>query len=287
MASACPRNHKPCGQNQQSCCPILQEGTERPTGNVPNKLDILFVLNTMPPSWYPNFNIRRRFQSFIPTMNNPSTDWRVFFIKSHYSNSDGQSGKAMNLNTQALPDTAFLDRSVPDNANVFAEMIVRGLRGEDRYGRPYSCSSTNSPFNCNYGHPLKALKASFAANRHLVRKKAVFLAIIVSNRDEQGEEINAEDIIREFENIYGPDKRLSVWALIVLPGDTNCFYNVENLYRNVSHPAKKHFGDYGYQIANLVKKTEGEMQSICLEDHQDYSELARRITTRIDQRIDQ
>ena len=276
MASACPRSHRPCGENNKSCCPILQRDGEGSPGGDKKSIDILFVLNTLILGWYPlHFDVESRFQSFIPNMDDPSVDWRMFFINSHYSGSSEQNGRAMNLGLtgQGLSDSKILDRSVPDYPNVFMDVMIRGLK------RPESghCSTSYSSLSCFYGHPLKALMASFAANKHLTRKEASFLAIIVSNRDEEGEERRAGDIIREFQEVYGSDKKLFVWGLIIRPGDKECQYSLDHKYGNnrISN-LSKHFSEAGRQIADLVKQTGGGLYNICLKD---YSTVASDIST--------
>lgn len=257
----------------------------RKTASDPNKLDILFVLNTLDSHWSPvNFDTRKRFESFIPAMDVPSIDWRMFFINSHYSEGDEKNGKAMNLDIQNLPNAESLDRSIPDYSNVFVNMITKGLWGRNKDNTPYKCSPTGHPiFNCNYGHPLKALKTSFAASKHLTRKEATFLAIIISNRDEAGRDAHPGEIIDEFKKVYGPDKELFVWALIIPPGHTGCLNSPEHIYSsNLHNVPKKHLGDYGYQIAELVDLTGGGKYNICLEPEEDYRDVARRITTSVE-----
>ena len=252
----------------------------RNIANHSNKLDILFVLNTLDPGWYPvNFNIKQRFESFVPNMDVSSLDWRMFFINSHYSEGSEENSKAMGLDTQNPQDVQFLDRSIPDYSNVFVDMVTKGLRGENKEGTPYQCSSTgHSVFNCNYGHPLKALKASFASNEHLTRKEATFLVIIISNRDEKGQGITGGEVIDEFKKVYGFDKKFFVWALIIPPNHTGCLNSPEHIYGNRKYNVpKKHLGDYGFQIDELVRLTGGVKYNICRDPGEDYSDLARQI----------
>ncbi len=86
------------------------------------------------------------------------------------------------------------------------------------------------------------------------------------------------EIIDEFKNIYGPDKRFFVWALIIQPNHRECFYSPEHIFRSDKHNVpKKHLGDYGHQIARLVKLTEGMEYNICREREENYSDIARDI----------
>ncbi len=190
----CQCSSSPKSQTESPSAGVLVENRDMASHPNKNELDILFVLNTLDSHWSPDrtlFDTRKRYESFIPTMDDPSIDWRMFFINSHYSEGDEKNGKAMNLDIQNLPNAEFLDRSVPNHSNVFVDMIDKGLWRKNKDNTPYKCSPTGHPiFNCVYGHPLKALKASFTANKDLTRKEATLLVIIISNRDEQGQEIS-------------------------------------------------------------------------------------------------
>jgi len=286
----CQCSSSPKSQAEDSHIPRETLIEHRNTASDTNKVDILFVLNTLDSYWFPvNFDTRKRFESFIPIIDVPPIDWRMLFINSHHSEGDEKNGKAMNLDIQNLPNAEFLDRSVPNHSDVFVNMITKGLWGKNKDGTSYKCSPTGHPvFNCNYGHPLKALKTSFAANKHLTREEAAFLAIIISNREEAGREIYPDEIIEEFKKVYGPGKKFSVWALIIRPGDKRCLNSPEHIYDNTEHNVpKKHLGDYGYQIAELVDLTgggEGDKHNICRDTGEgllpsDYSDLAKRIIT--------
>ncbi|MDE0119870.1 MAG: hypothetical protein OXM55_07690 [Bdellovibrionales bacterium] len=257
----------------------------------PQPVDIFFVLNANSSMYYyltyltsmkNNTRFQKRFQSFIPTLIKNNMDWRMFFTNSDYSDGifakggsggyfKGRNGKAMNLEGRyGILREQILDPTVSDLFNTFMYTITRGPdRTGDQRGGTNVC---DYPPYCSNVRPLKALKSSFSKNKNLTRKEAHFIAIIVSNRDEEDKKVTAEEIINEFRSVYGSDKRLSVLSVIIEPDDTKCFQKNEDRTFFVYHHWQK--GSYGVQISKLAKKTGGGNFSICLED---YSILAKTI----------
>ena len=178
----------------------------------------------------------------------------------------------MDLETRygILNSQQILDRTIDDYANIFMYTITRGPdRTGEKRGGTHVCEY---PPYCSNVRPLKALKASFAKNKHLTRKEAHFIAIIVSNRDAEDGEVTAEEIINEFNSVYGPDKRLSVLSVIVEPDDTECYRKNEDRAFFIYSPWQR--GSFGAQISTLAKKAGGGNFSICKPD---YSILAETI----------
>ena len=259
----------------------------------PGPVDIFFVLNAHSSMWYyltyltsmkNNTRFQKRFYSFLPILNKNNLDWRMFFTNSDYSDGifskggsggyfKGRNGKAMNLEGRyGLLREQILDQTVSDYFNTFMYTITRGPdRTGDERGGTNMC---DYPPYCSNVNPLKALKSSFSKNKHLTRKEAHFIAIIVSNRDEDKKNgtVTAEEVINEFNSVYGSDKRLSVLSVIIEPDDTNCFQKNEDRTFAIFRPFQK--GSYGVQISKLARKTGGGNFSICLKD---YSILAKTI----------
>ncbi len=256
-----------------------------PDYNDPNRprrpVDIFFVLNASSSMWYyltylttmnNNKRFQTRFKSFVPIMNQYNMDWRMFFANSGHSNGhlkQQKNGKAMELEGKHdILGSKVLDRTTPDYTNIFMYTVTRGPDRSPEHGTPHPCSD---PPYCGNVRPLRALKASFAANKHLTRDEADFVAVIVSNRDEE-KEVTADDIIDEFKKVYGSGKRLSVLSLIVLPGDEECYQtNKKRTFFLYSHWQKP---SHGNQIAGLARRAGGGNFSICLND---YSIMAKTI----------
>ncbi len=262
---------------------MAEEDSQLPS---PQPVDILFVLNSHSSMHYylnyltsmkNNTRFQKRFQSFIPTLNKNGLDWRMFFTNSDYSDGiftkggsggyfKGRNGKAMHLEGRyGILREQILDQTVSDYLNTFMYTITRGPdRTGDTRGGTNVC---DYPPHCSNARPLKALKSSFAKNKNLTRKGAHFIAIIVSNRDEDEKngKVTAEEVISEFKSVYGSDKRLSVLSVIIEPKNTKCFQKNEDRTFFVYHHWQK--GSYGVQISKLAKKTGGGNFSICLKDY--------------------
>ncbi len=238
-------------------------------------VDILFMVNASPSMWYYlQTAFQKRFKSFIPILNKGGLDWRILFTNTDYAkkSSWGRNGKAMKLEGWGrLLQVEFLEKG--DDQNIFMYTLTRdpdpppgdqeGTVGTDCLRPPY----------CGDVEPLKALKASFATNKHLTREEADFVAIIAGNRDEKApQNTKAQDIISEFKTVYGSEKRLSVLSLIIRPGDTKCYKKNKDraffLYEYFQKPG------YGEDISTLAPKTGGGNFSICMKD---YSILAETI----------
>ena len=243
-----------------------------------NPVDILFVLDTSNSMYfYLNYAFERRFKDFIPIIN--GLDWRIFFTNAGYSGdgffsflSQGMDGEAMKLeNEYDILDKNYLDRTVLDYRNVFKYTMTRKPhRMDERGGNNNECSYP--PYCQGAEQPLRALHASFKANKHLTRKEADFVAVIISNTDENPEsdvaDITEKEIINEFNKVYGSGKKLMVLSLIILPDDIKC--KNENIDRQFWFPESYK----AKQIASLAPKTGGGNFSICLKD---YSIVAKSI----------
>lgn len=243
-------------------------------------VDILFVLDTSHSMYfYLNYAFERRFKNFISIIN--GLDWRILFTNAGYSGdgffsflSQGMDGEAMKLEDKYdILNKRYLDRTVPDYGNVFKYTMTRKPhRIHDRGGHVNECEYP--PYCQGAEQPLRALHASFKANKHLTRKEADYVAIIISNTDENPEsdvaDIKEKEIIDEFNKVYGSGKRLMVLSLIVLPDDSKC--KKENDDRQFWFPES----NLAKQIASLAPKTGGGNFSICLKD---YSIVAKSIVS--------
>ena len=244
-------------------------------------VDILFIVNSsMSMHYYLAYltsesRFKKRFKHFLSIMTRHNIDWRLLFTNTQYREGwffDGRNGEAMNVEERyGKSDLKYLEYDAPDCLNTFMYTITNGpdRSYEKESNTNYICSY---PPYCGNSRPLSALKASFETNKHLTRKEANFVAVIVSNTDEEKTDVTADNVISEFRSVYGPDKRLSVLSLIIVPGDTECYKKNEDRTFLFFQTWQK--GDYGNKVAELAMKTGGGNFSICLED---YSILAKTI----------
>ena len=252
--------------------------------NVTRKpVDIFFVINASSSMWYylgyvtdpHNKKFQNRFKSFIPTLNQHNMDWRMFFANSDYSGgflNKRKNGRAMQLEGKyGILNSKVLSKNTKDYLNVFTYTITRGTGITREHGEPHECSI---PPYCGNVRPLRALRGSFSANKNLTRDEADFVAVIVSNRDEEQEKVNPSDVVSEFRRVYGSHKRLFVLSLIILPGDSKCYdVNYDRtffLFRRWQKPS------YGDRISGLARKTGGGNFSICMDN---YTILAKTIVS--------
>ena len=239
-------------------------------------VDILFVLDTSPISmnFYLDFAFEKRFKSFISIIN--KLNWRIFFTNAGHSDSGFSSffngamnGEAMKLeNRYGVFNEYYLDRTVKYYGDIFKYTITREPDRSNEHG--------NNKKECSYSpycqdaavQPLRALHASFKANKDITRDGADFIAIIISNTDEEPEDVSditAQEITSEFKEVYGSGKKLSVLSLIVLPDNKKCKEESDTWF---TEPSEAH------QIAAAVEEMGGKNFSICLKN---YSIIAEHI----------
>jgi len=243
---------------------------------VKNPVDILFLLDTSN-SMYPYLNgkFQRRFKTFISIIND--LDWRMFFTNTAYSSSwwgrninGAMNGQAMRLEGRYdVLNNRYLDRNLPYYSNVFMWTITRDPN------RDRSSIDGKEPHNeCAYPpycqsfikRPLSALKASFSVNKKLTRKEAHFVAVIITNSDEDKDKaIKAKEVVSEFKKVYGSNKRLTVFSLVVRPSDTKCKKENDGIFQ---------VPNYAVLTSDLAKQVGGGNFSLCLDD---YSKVAEAI----------
>ena len=199
----------------------------------------------------------------------------MFFTNSDYSGRKvfkERNGEAMKLDGKyGVLNSKVLDKNTNDYLNTFLYTITKGP--EVNYDRNEKHHCHRPPY-CSNVRPLRALKGSFAVNKDLTRSEADFVAVILSNRDEEQEKVSANDVIREFRNVYGSHKKLFVLSLIVLPGDSECYDKNEKrtffIYKRRQKPG------YGERISSLARRAGGGNFSICMKD---YTVLAKTIVS--------
>ena len=245
-------------------------------------VDILFILDLSNSMWYYlNIGFKKRFKNFIPTIN--QLNWRMFFTNAGYTGggfwsffSSSRNGASMPLEGRwdILRDRHYLDRTVKHYQDVFRYTMTRDPDRSlhDEHNQNNECMY---PPYCNgTEQPLRALLHSFSANKHLTRKEAAFVAVIISNTDENPESgkspVTAKEIREEFEKVYGSDKRLIVMNLVVLPGDEDCKKYNDKMQWIIQET------NYAKQITEIPtsRSMEGGNYSICLKD---YSVVAKGI----------
>ena len=258
-----------------------------PTKITRRPVDIFFIVSSNTSMWYylnyttndkEKNRFQGRFRSFIPTLNQYNMDWRMFFTNSSYSGRKivkERNGKAMKLDGQygVLPNSKILDKNTNDYLNTFIYTITRGPEVHYERGDEKTCAR---PPYCGNVRPLRALRGSFSTNRRLTRDGADFVAVILSNRDEEQDKVSADDVIHEFRRVYGSHKKLFVLSLIILPGDSECYDKNNSGERTFLIYRLWQSAKYGDRISGLARRAGGGNFSICMRD---YSVLAKTIVS--------
>jgi len=238
-------------------------------------VDIAFVMDTgSSMHYYTAYRFNKRFQNFISEIE--QLDWRWFYFLAGERNVnfwsfewlfgsdyEAEDGEALPLESkdQVLP-SRFLTSTTPDYADLFLRTITvpDEVFLECKY--PPYCTDM-------YRQPLTMLKLSFALNKKWTREDADFVSVIVTNGNEPEEGTSPQGVIQEFHNVYGNNKRLFVFGIVVPPNDEKCV--IENLrglgFLNASV-------EEGTGIEALARETGGGIISICSDD---YSSVAQDI----------
>ena len=244
-----------------------------------HSVDILFIMDSSKAmsSFLRRENIENKFMSFLPEIQ--ALDWRIIVTNTRYSKpkglvgifrKDGLNGGALSLqNREVIMDRKYLDSTVADYEEVFLDTISK--EKGDGCQLPPGCSGRNE-------QPLKALRSSFLLNQDWTRRDADFVAVIVSSTDESKMEGTTaaelvDSVVMEFEEVYGEEKRLFVFSIIVEPEDTSC----QDLQRSQQGFFKE--AKFGTIITEMAKKIGGGNFSICSKDFSVVSKAIVRVTS--------
>lgn len=168
-----------------------------------------------------------------------------------------------------------LTYQTPHAEHIFQSTIVRQESLAPCSGQLFDCPS-------QYERPIlaliRAMERHNSDHTHFFRRDADLIAIIISDEDEPnaGENIHfgenkrivtPDDAIETFQSIWGIHKNFTVYGIIIKPNvgrdreDESCLIQQNN--------GSRRFGTarYGRNIAELVRKTGGDLGSICDSDY--------------------
>ncbi len=244
-------------------------------------MDILFVVDTSYSMIRHLQRVQETFKNFVPALST-SLAWKLAFTNADYNphatyahyDSDLFSGKAMKLeqNGRVLP-TQFLYSHSKNKEQIFLDTLKRYEKGDVPHlmDQPYVNPCDLPPF-CQGGvrNPIPSLIRAFSANKDFFRESADFTAIIFTNGDNTHNIPNMNDVVKEFQSLHGPTKKITVYSISIIPGDQKCL-NYD----------QKHFSQYsfasafmGHKVHELVRLTGGKTMNIC---DPDYTILAKAI----------
>ena len=244
-------------------------------------LDILFVMDTSESMYQHLMNFKKKFAGFLQYFS--SFDWKLAITDADAGDTfmslfdwTALNGKAMKLERDGVElDLRYLHPGISDYDRIFLDSISQhregeytreGEDGEEDVGHcelPPYCQSYQE-------QPLKSLKLALGKNPDFFRKEADLVTIVISNSRERAGDENAatkpEEVIEQFKNVHGIQKRFAVYGIIITEGDTVCLK--ENIDRESWPPE----GAFSEKIAALSKQTGGAVFSICSPDYQELSQ---------------
>jgi hypothetical protein len=206
------------------------------------KLDILFVIDNSLSMAEEQARLGARLASFTNRIS--GIDWRI-----GVTTTDANSSSAHNLAGELIrfPNgSRVLSRTTPDFADEFLRTVVR----------PETGTGTEEPLKAM----LLNMQKHALITRDLYRSDADLAIVVLSDEDEGGDGSGATKpaaVMSAFTALFGDRKRLSVYGVIVEPGDTRCFDD-QNAVSDAS---------YGFAVAQLASLTSGTTTSLCAADY--------------------
>ena len=230
----------------------------------PRQVDILFVLDTSASMRKNLINFKRKFAGFLDYFS--GWDWRLAITNAdHGATGFSLSGKALKGKIMRLErrgrilNKFYLSSSTPNYNEIFLDSISQHVHGE------YEASACSLPPYCQgrKEQPLKSLKSALQKNEDFFRPSADLIVILASNSEERSDSSNRitqpEEVIAQFQNLYGTRKNFKVYGVIVPKGDRSCLS--KNIYMQE--------GAFSEKIARLSQITGGEVFSLCDSSYQD------------------
>ena len=220
-----------------------------------------------------------RFSSFLSEIN-PHLDWRALFIEASHTDygrflaklsTNKRDGKAFDLeDSRGLLNLKQIGPHTPLYSSLFMYAITRFPRRNtiqnsiQRHGHRYYQICKYPPY-CQrpVQQPLKALRSSFSKNKQFTRHLADLAVVILTNSDEKESKksrpVSPQQVVTEFQKVYGSQKKLWAFNLIILPGDSVC--------KEINRKRHKKSG-YGTIVSGLPALSSGGGNfSICLKSY--------------------
>jgi hypothetical protein len=219
------------------------------------KIDILFVDDNSGSMDPQQTALGNKFSGFSNELTN--IDWQIGITTTDCS--DGPYGICGSLLQLTGINTDIMTPATPNFQTIFKNSIVRP--------ETVNCLNTGT---CPDGYSQPILAAITAMqkrnneNNNFFRQDSDLAIVMLSDSDEgrnspAGLVNRPQDLVNSFNTIWPSGKKLSVYSISVLPGDTNCL--------NQLNAVNGGFSFFGPYIANLVGLTGGLGTSICAPDY--------------------
>lgn len=216
-----------------------------------SKVDVLFIVDNSRSMYEEQVKLGNRLDAFINNL--ARLDWRIAVTTTDTSDGPfGVKGSLVNITGQG--SEKFITKNTPNYRNAFLKTVVRK--------ELLDCTNPNCPSNDE--RPLEAaimaMGKSNSDNAGFFRKDADLAIVVLSDEDERSNgagAVSTEVVLQTFRAIFGTRKTLSVYGIIIQPGDDVCLQ--EALLTNSAF--------FGYSVSTLAARTEGVTGSICANDY--------------------
>ncbi len=232
-----------------------------------SKVDILFVVDNSPSMYEEQRMLGSRFGSFISALN--TVDWQMAFTTTDVSNgSYGLKGSFLDLEGQ---NGMKILNYKNNNANQVFEKTIQ--RKESNC--TFVCPSVDEQ---GLLASIMAMDKSLTVNKDFFRDQTDLAIIFISDEDELSdgprEATKPVEVIDAFRQRWGQTKSLSVYGLVIQPGDAACLREK----RDEGTTAY-----YGTHVSDLAALTGGITGSLC---ERDYSKTLAEISNRVRDLVD-
>lgn len=217
-----------------------------------NQVDILIVDDNSPSMADLEGKLASRFGDFVSSLKD--VDYHIGITTTDVSSGPlGLRGSLLPLN--GAPGNVLSPTTV-NASTVFSNTIRRPEAKCFVFG---CASSDEQPLKAS----LLAMQKAGTVNRSFFRQNADLAIVILTDEDEMSDgppqATQPQQVISEFESIWGSQKNLGVYGLIVQPGDSAC---AEQRRAFPEDPLVA-----SQMVANLVEKTKGQTASVCASDY--------------------
>jgi hypothetical protein len=254
----------------QSTEPIVPEPTAPPSpsasgkagaesflqDNSANKVDILIIDDNSSSMDIEQQKMATRFSSFISGLS--TVDYQMAMTTTDLESANfNQHGYIMNWAGTKSP---ILTPQTKNADQVFKNSIAR-TETIDCANKPLSCPSGNEqPLLAT----IKAIDARNTVNAGFFRNGVDLSVIVLSDEDEESDgpptATKPADVVTAFNAAFGNTKKLSVYGIVIKPGDAAC------LKMQTAQLSSGYVSYYGTHVNSLAGLTGGSVASICDAD---------------------
>lgn len=238
------------------------------------KVDILFVNDNSISMREDQIKMSEKLNTFIGALAN--VDWHIGITTTDLSDGPYSSnGRLLNMSDASGPtDTRFITQNIPNKEELFRHTIQRpeSVISEEllacyeatRSNRPRKCKDLDRPSGDEQpmGAIVNALNLKDSYNRGFFRDEADLAVVVLTDEDSVESDSSSVDVISTIRNIWGAEKKVSVYGVLIEEEDADCLYN-----QKFSASDGQFVVNYASKITELVNATNGLTGSICDADY--------------------